>query len=111
MVNLKVAGAWSGVLDVELDVCTIPMLRQEVATRSGCGPEFINLISAGKLLKDGEGTETLSQLGIKPNAKIMATRASPDQGKALMIEKEKALAEEERSKRLSRLKFVPFLYI
>lgn len=101
---LKIAGTWSGVLEVELDVWTIPMLREEVAKRSDCGPESINLICAGKLLKDGDGTQNLTQLGVKQKAKIMATRASPDQGKSLMAEKEKVMAYEERSNRLSRLK-------
>lgn len=96
------------VLEVELEVWTIPMLREEIAKRSDCGPKSINLICAGKLLKDGDGTQNLTQLGVKQNAKIMTTRASPDQGKSLMAEKEKVMADEERSNRLSRLKFVPF---
>uniref|UniRef100_A0A0V0IFG1 Putative NEDD8 ultimate buster 1-like n=1 Tax=Solanum chacoense TaxID=4108 RepID=A0A0V0IFG1_SOLCH len=79
------------------------MLREEVAKRSGHGggPETINLICAGKLLKDGDGTEKLSQLGVRNNAKILASRVSVDQGKSV---KEESLAEEERSTRLSRLK-------
>lgn len=100
--KLKIAGAWSGVLEAELETWSVSMLRDQVAQRSGCGPESINLICAGKLLKDGD--ENLGQLGVKNNAKIMATRVSPDQGKALMIENQKALAEEERSSRLSRIK-------
>ncbi|KAL3331853.1 hypothetical protein AABB24_032462 [Solanum stoloniferum] len=101
--KLKIGGAWSGVLEVELEEWTVLMLREEVAKRSGHGggPETINLICAGKLLKDGDGTEKLSQLGVRNNAKILASRVSVDQGKSV---KEESLAEEERSTRLSRLK-------
>nr|GMC58578.1 NEDD8 ultimate buster 1 [Ipomoea batatas] len=103
MAKLKIAGAWSGVLEVELEEWTVTMLREEVIRRSGCvsPPESINLICAGKLLKDGDGTEKLSQLGIKNNAKVLASKVSPDRGKSF---KEESLAEEERSSRLSRLK-------
>ncbi|XP_059285554.1 uncharacterized protein LOC132039029 isoform X1 [Lycium ferocissimum] len=101
--KLKIGGAWSGVLEVELEEWTVLMLRQEIAKRSGHdgGPETINLICAGKLLKDGDGTEKLSQLGVRNNAKILASRVNVDQGKSV---KEESLAEEERSSRLSRLK-------
>ncbi|KAK4713019.1 hypothetical protein R3W88_018926 [Solanum pinnatisectum] len=101
--KLKIGGAWSGVLEVELEEWTVLMLREEVAKRSGHGggPGTINLICAGKLLKDGDGTEKLSQLGVRNNAKILASRVSVDQGKSV---KEESLAEEERSTRLSRLK-------
>ncbi|KAH7853428.1 hypothetical protein Vadar_002280 [Vaccinium darrowii] len=101
MAKLKIGGAWSGVLEVELEVWTVPMLRQEVAKRSQCGPESINLICAGKVLKDGDGTQNLTQLGVKNNAKVLASRVSADQGKAL---KDELMAEDERSTRLSRLK-------
>lgn len=105
MAKLKIGGAWSGVLEVELEVWTVPMLRQEVAKRSQCGPESINLICAGKVLKDGDGTQNLTQLGVKNNAKVLASRVSADQGKAL---KDELMAEDERSTRLSRLKSVTF---
>ncbi|KAL3532263.1 hypothetical protein ACH5RR_005784 [Cinchona calisaya] len=106
MAKLRIGGAWSGVLEVELEEWTVSMLRAEVAKRSGCdgvgGPtQMINLIFAGKVLKDGDGTEKLSQLGLRNNAKILASRVSADQSKV----KEEFLAEEERSKRLSRIKF------
>ncbi|CAK9134286.1 unnamed protein product [Ilex paraguariensis] len=102
MTKLKIGGAWSGLLEVELDEWTVPMLREEISKRSGCaGPHMINLICAGRVLKDGDGTEKLTQLGVKNNAKILATRVNPDHGKSL---KEELLAEEERSSRLSRLK-------
>ncbi|VFQ87984.1 unnamed protein product [Cuscuta campestris] len=102
MAKLKIAGAWSGVLEVEPEEWTVAMLREEVVRRSGCvPPESVNLISAGKLLKDGDGSEKLSQFGIKYNAKILASKVSLDKGKSF---KEESLAEEERSSRLSRLK-------
>ncbi|CAI9100919.1 OLC1v1038109C3 [Oldenlandia corymbosa var. corymbosa] len=100
--KLRVGGAWNGVLELNFEEWTVPMLREEVAKRSGCsdGPQAINLISSGKVLKDGDGAEKLSQLGLRNNSKVMATRVSADQGKL----KQEFLAEEERCKRLSRLK-------
>ncbi|CAN6812599.1 unnamed protein product [Brassica oleracea] len=101
MTKLKVAGTWGGILEVELDNWTLTMLRDEVANRSGLDPESIKLICAGKILKADDGDDdpkTLAQLGIKENSKILSSRgAAPDEGKAIM-------AEEERSRRLSRLK-------
>lgn len=86
---------------MELGEWTVSMLREDVAKRSGCeGPHLINLIFSGKILKDGGAGESLSQLGLKNNAKILASKVSADVGKV----KEEFLAEEERSKRLSRLK-------
>ncbi|KAH6779292.1 ubiquitin-associated domain-containing protein [Perilla frutescens var. hirtella] len=103
MGKLRIGGAWSGVLDIELDEWTVAMLRQEIANRSGCGaPHCLNLICAGRVLRDGDGTDKLIQLGVKNNAKILAAKVSVDQdGKSV---KEEFLAEEERSKKLSRLK-------
>ncbi|XP_057501740.1 uncharacterized protein LOC130785571 [Actinidia eriantha] len=101
MAKLKIGGSWSGVLEVELENWTVPMLREEVARRSQCGAESINLICAGKVLKDGDGTQKLSQLGVKNNAKVLASRVSADQGMAL---KNELMAEDERSSRLTRLK-------
>lgn len=102
MAKLKIAGAWSGVLEVEPEEWTVAMLREEVVRRSGCvQPDSVNLIFAGKLLKDGDGSEKLSQFSIKNNAKILASKVSPDQSKSF---KEESMAEEERSSRLSRLK-------
>lgn len=75
------------------------MLREEVAKRASCGPESINLIWSGKLLKD-ENLK-LIELGIKNNGKVLATRVCSDQGKSL---KEEFMAEEERSTRLARVK-------
>ncbi|KAK3213063.1 hypothetical protein Dsin_017769 [Dipteronia sinensis] len=97
MAKLKIAGTWSGDLQVELEQWTVPMLREEVAKQLSMPPETINLICAGKVLKDGDGSEKLSQLGIKNNSRILATRVSVDEGKSLV-------AEEERSRRLTRVK-------
>ncbi|XP_051131703.1 uncharacterized protein LOC127251839 [Andrographis paniculata] len=103
MGKLRIGGAWSGVLEVELDEWTVIKLREEVANRSGSsGPQCINLICAGRVLRDGAGTENLTQLGVKNNAKILASKVSVDQaGKSV---KDEFLAEEERSKRLSRIR-------
>ncbi|KAK7860768.1 nedd8 ultimate buster 1 [Quercus suber] len=101
MAKLKIAGTWAGILEVELEEWTVPMLREEVAKRSSCGAESINLICAGKVLKDGDGTEKLTQLGVKNNAKILASRVCVKEGKSLGVE---LMAEEERSNRLSRVK-------
>ncbi|CAN7118149.1 hypothetical protein HID58_011827 [Brassica napus] len=102
MTKLKVAGTWGGILEVDLENWTLTMLRNEVANRSGLDPESIKLICAGKILKADDGDDddpkTLAQLGIKENSKILSSRgAAPGEGKAIM-------AEEERSRRLSRLK-------
>lgn len=101
MAKLKIAGTWAGMIEVELENWNIPMLRAEVAKRSNMSPETINLICGGKVLKDGDGCEKLSQLGIRNNAKVLATRVSVDEGKSLGNE---LMAEEERSRRLSRVK-------
>lgn len=98
MAKLRIAGTWAGVLEMELDVWTVPMLREEVAKRSNCVPDSINLIYAGRVLKDGDGNEKLSQLGIKNNAKILASRICAQEGKS------EFMAEEERSVRVARVK-------
>ena len=103
MAKLKVAGAWSGVLELALDTWTVQMLRAEVARRSnGCDPTRINLISGGKVLKDGDST--LLQLGLKNNGKVLATLMA-DSGKTKEIEEEamKAKDEEEHAKKLTRI--------
>ncbi|CAI9105591.1 OLC1v1004540C1 [Oldenlandia corymbosa var. corymbosa] len=99
--KLRVEGAWTGVLELNLEEWKVPMLREEVAKQSGCsnGPQMINLTSSGKVLKDVDGTEKLSQLGLRNNCKVMATKISVDQGKL----KQEFFAKEERCKRHSRL--------
>ncbi|XP_050380673.1 uncharacterized protein LOC126797940 [Argentina anserina] len=101
MAKVKIAGTWSGVLEVELDDWTVPMLREEVAKRSNCDPGSINLICAGRVLKDGDGSESLTQLGVKNNAKILASRVCAQEGKSLGQE---LMAETERAQRLARVK-------
>ncbi|XP_012081134.1 NEDD8 ultimate buster 1 isoform X1 [Jatropha curcas] len=101
MAKLKIAGTWVGVLEVELENWTVHMLREEVAKQSKMGSESINLICAGKVLKDGDGNEKLSQLGIKNNSKILASRVSIEEGKSL---KQELMADEERNRRLARVK-------
>lgn len=101
MAKLKISGPWSGVLEVELDNWTVPMLREEIARRSNCGVESINLICGGRILKDGDGNEKLIDLGVKNNSRILARRVSTEEGKSLKIE---LMAEEERSTRLARVK-------
>lgn len=99
--KLRIAGAWAGVLEVELEAWTLPMLRAEVARRSGGSPDCINLICGGKVLKDGEEVRPLSQLGLKNNSKVLASAVSPDRGQSL---NEEAAAEAERSKKLTRIR-------
>ncbi|XP_022965661.1 NEDD8 ultimate buster 1 [Cucurbita maxima] len=101
MAKLKISGPWSGVLDVELDNWTVIMLREEIARRSNCGVESINLICGGRILKDGDGGEKLLDLGVKNNSRILAMRVSTEEGKSLNVE---LMAEEERSNRLARVK-------
>ncbi|CAI9090514.1 OLC1v1025296C1 [Oldenlandia corymbosa var. corymbosa] len=92
--KLRVEGAWNGVLELNLEEWKVPMLREEVAKQSGYsdGPQMINLTSSSKVLKDVDGTEKLSQLGLRNNCKVMATKISVDQGKL----KQEFLAKEER---------------
>nr|AFK48842.1 unknown [Lotus japonicus] len=96
MAKLKIAGTWSGILeDVELEAWTIETLREEVAKRSNCAANSINLICAGKILKDAaDGTQNLAQLGLKNNSKILASRLAD----------QTFIAEEERSRRLARIR-------
>ncbi|KAL2581241.1 hypothetical protein AAZV13_15G173600 [Glycine max] len=100
MAKLKIGGTWAGVLEeVDLQAWTLATLRDHVAARSNTPSDSINLICAGKILKDDTvPPQTLAQLGVKSNAKILATRAStPQQGHSF-------LAQEERSSRLARIR-------
>ncbi|KAJ4813765.1 NEDD8 ultimate buster 1 [Rhynchospora pubera] len=104
MAKLKVAGAWSGTLEVALDACTVQMLRAEVAHRSngGCDPTRINLICGGKVLRDGDST--LLQLGLKNNGKVLATLIA-DARNAMEVEQEakKAKDQEDHANKLTRI--------
>ncbi|EEF30062.1 NEDD8 ultimate buster 1 [Ricinus communis] len=99
--KLKIAGIWVGVIEVELENWSVSMLRQEVSKQSNMGTDSINLICAGKVLKDGDGSEKLRQLGVKNNSKILASRVSVEEGKSL---KQELMADEERNRRLARVK-------
>ncbi|KAF5206712.1 Nedd8 ultimate buster [Thalictrum thalictroides] len=102
MSKLKVAGVFSGILQVDLDNWTIPMLREEVAKHANCDSASVNLICGGKVLKDDENNQKLSEYGIKNNAKVLTTKVSTsDKGECL---KKQFMAEEERSRLLDRIK-------
>uniref|UniRef100_A0ACD5UV98 Uncharacterized protein n=1 Tax=Avena sativa TaxID=4498 RepID=A0ACD5UV98_AVESA len=101
--RIRLVGAWAGALEVELGAWTVPMLRAEVARRAGdVEPERIGLIFGGRVLKDEPAT-SLQQAGLKSNAKVLSTLASPDRGKAIAAEAAAAAAEEEHATRLVRL--------
>ncbi|KAJ6830465.1 NEDD8 ultimate buster 1 [Iris pallida] len=100
--RLRVGGAWNGVLELDLESFTVEMLREEVHRRSGAGPDrTISMICGGKLLKDSDGAETLSRLGIRSNTKVLATAVAADRGRAFDRE---ASAEADRSAKLTRLR-------
>ncbi|KAJ3704688.1 hypothetical protein LUZ61_008393 [Rhynchospora tenuis] len=103
--KLKLAGAWSGSLEVSLHTWTVQMLRAEVARRSNggaCHPTRINLICGGKVLRDGDST--LLQLGLKNNGKVLATLMA-DAGMAKEVEEQarKAKDEEDHANKLTRI--------
>ncbi|KAL9224423.1 hypothetical protein vseg_000455 [Gypsophila vaccaria] len=98
MGKVKVAGVWTGTLEVNPNECTVSALREQVARHSNLNPDTINLICCGRVLKDDLiNNPTLAHLGLPTNPKIMATKISPLHGQLL-------LADEHRSSRLSRLK-------
>ncbi|KAI4344215.1 hypothetical protein L6164_011466 [Bauhinia variegata] len=98
MAKLKIAGIWAGAVEVDLDTWTVSMLREEIAKLSNCVPDSLKLICGGKIFKDGDAQENLRQLGIKNNAKVLASRVCVEESKSSMM------AEEERSSRLARVK-------
>jgi hypothetical protein len=99
--SLRVAGAWSGLMEVLLDEWTVKDLRAEVSRRSGFSPSTLKLICAGKTLNDqGPGDlppPTLRQVGFGQKSKLMVTRIGGEQANAINQEKE-------REERLSRIK-------
>ncbi|KAK8919153.1 hypothetical protein KSP39_PZI021132 [Platanthera zijinensis] len=99
--KLKIAGTWTGVLEAQLESWTLPMLREEVARRSGCSCDCINLICGGKILKDDGGSDSLLQIGLRNNSKVLSSAASPDRGKNL---KEEEAAQADRSSKLARIR-------
>ncbi|KAI3884005.1 hypothetical protein MKX03_005280 [Papaver bracteatum] len=108
MAKLKIAGAWSGVLEIDLREWTVMMLREEIAKRSGSSllPNSINLICGGKVMKDDENQSRpkLSELGfVKKNSKILASRISASDN----VEEDPRTSfkkEEERATTLARIK-------
>ncbi|GAB2210643.1 hypothetical protein Drorol1_Dr00015918 [Drosera rotundifolia] len=105
--QLRIAGTWAGTLALDFTITTVPMLRSEIGIRSNLDPDSINLIFAGRILRD-ENDTSLSELGVKNNAKVLASKVSKVEGKKVeeegrrveMVRRE----EEERGKRLARLK-------
>jgi len=102
--RIRVVGKWVGALEVDLGAWTVPMLRAEVARRVGDGvePERVGLIFGGRVLKD-EPPASLREAGLKANAKVLSSLASPDRAKEIAAEAAKAKAEEEHAARLVRL--------
>ncbi|MCO5569930.1 hypothetical protein L7F22_023644 [Adiantum nelumboides] len=95
--KLRVAGAWSGQIEALLDSWTIADLRSHLSGLSGFASESINLICAGKVLKD-QTPGTLRDVGISLKSKILLTRLATHQQPTTF------LAEEERQARLTRIK-------
>ncbi|XP_039819709.1 NEDD8 ultimate buster 1-like isoform X4 [Panicum virgatum] len=102
--RIRVVGKWVGALEVDLGAWTAPMLRAEVARRVGGGvePERVGLIFGGRVLKD-DPPASLLEAGLKANAKVLSSLASPDRAKEIAAEAAKAKAEEEHAARLVRL--------
>ncbi|KAH7435004.1 hypothetical protein KP509_06G044600 [Ceratopteris richardii] len=97
IVPLRVAGAWSGQVDVPLDTWTVSDLRLQLSRLSGFSPDSISLICAGKVLKD-QASGILRKMGITHKSKILMTRVAGNQSSKAF------LAEEERQARLTRIK-------
>lgn len=97
--RLRVAGAWSGSLEVSLDEWSVEQLRAELSNHSGIAQDSIKLICAGRVLKDNAGApKNLRELGIGPNSKLLLTRVAPPEPMHT------ADAEQERAERLARIK-------
>ena len=101
--RLRVAGAWSGSLEVSLDQWNVEKLRAEVSSHSGIATGSLKLICAGRILKDdvagsAGASKSLRELGIGPNSKLLLTRVTPPQAMS------SADAEQERVERLARIK-------
>lgn len=95
--RLRVAGAWSGSLEVLLDEWTVERLRDELSSHSGIAKNSIKLICAGRVLKDNAG-KNLREIGVGPNSKLLLTRVAPPEPMHT------ADAEQERAERLARIK-------
>ncbi|XP_074274025.1 uncharacterized protein LOC141597457 [Silene latifolia] len=97
--KIKIAGVWTGTVDVNLEEWSVKMLREHVARLCNSDDPFLfRLICSGRLLKDDDPpNSSLFDLGIPINAKILATKVSPDDHANLA-------SQELRSNRLARLK-------
>lgn len=106
--RIKIAGSWSGILELSLDEWTVSMLRSEILKRSGSGrsAESVKMITSGKVLVDGY--DTLAQLGVRGNAKILVSFFEPAACAAVAEEARRAkkveIDEEERTRRLARIR-------
>ncbi|URE49309.1 UBA [Musa troglodytarum] len=98
--NVRISGAWSGVIEVQLEAWTLPMLRQEVARRAAASSDCVNLICGGKFLRDDDPAKPLAQLGFRNNSKVLATVVQGDRGKAI---NKQADAQAEHAKKLARI--------
>ncbi|CAL9771991.1 unnamed protein product [Musa acuminata subsp. burmannicoides] len=98
--NVRISGAWSGVIEVQLEAWTLPMLRQEVAWRAAASSDCVNLICGGKFLRDDDPAKSLAQLGFRNNSKVLATVVQGDRGKAI---NKQADAQVEHAKKLARI--------
>eukprot|EP00250_Pteridium_aquilinum_P008039 c17618_g1_i1 orf=121-1794(+) len=95
--QLRVAGAWSGQVEAHLESWTIADLRLHLSALSGFPADSINLICAGKVLKD-QAHGSLHHVGIGPKSKILMTHIAAHQQPTTL------LAEEERQAHLMRIK-------
>lgn len=100
--KIKIGGAYSGILEVDLESWTLSMLREEIVRRSHVeSGNTVNLICGGKILKECDESKNLIDLGLKNSSKVLATVVSKD--KRVELDRELA-SEEERSSKLIRLK-------
>ncbi|KAL5697827.1 hypothetical protein ACHQM5_028938 [Ranunculus cassubicifolius] len=100
LAKLKLAGTFSGTLEIDISNSTTLMLREEIAKRLSCDSQSINLICGGKVLKDCD--EKLGELGVKNGSKILVTKVATDGGGKCLGKELKD--EEERSRLLDRIK-------
>ncbi|XP_024525096.1 uncharacterized protein LOC9641726 [Selaginella moellendorffii] len=84
---LRVAGAWSGILRVPIQRWSVAELRAEASRVSGFDVQSINLISAGRNLRDADN---LRDLGLHANSKLLMTRIGREQAAPVIRECEKA---------------------
>ena len=107
-VKVRVAGAWSGTLEVPLDEWTVGQLQSEVSRQSGIAIDAMKLICAGKILKGNTPTgssKSLREAGIGVNSKLLLTRVTSAQ------QPNAANLEQERVERLTRIKWATKLHI